>query len=289
MSDTEALISRSDIIEAASRIEPLPATVNRLMELTAGNDYAAADIVEVVQYDAALAGDILVRANSAASASRREIADIRDAISRVGASTVVELSLARAMRERVSGPIVAYDLGPDELWRHGLTASVAATVVRRAAAVPVPASITTAALIHDIGKQVIGDCLPESLQGALLAAAEHDGIPLDEAERLVLGLDHGEVSGVVARTWGLPVSVQGALTRHEHAADSDDLLTHALIVADRIAHAVEAMGTPDDTDVFEMVPELETSLDACGIPAAGIPDLVGATADAALSVLAGFR
>ena len=77
MTETEAVISRDDIMTAASRIEPLPASVSKLLSVTAGDDYSAADVVEVVQYDPALTGDVLARANSAASGARRTIGDCR--------------------------------------------------------------------------------------------------------------------------------------------------------------------------------------------------------------------
>lgn len=293
MTDTDALISRADIMQAAGRIAPLPAAVSRLLEVTAGDDFSAADVVEVVQYDGALAGEVIARANSAASASRRTIADVREATARIGASSVVEIAMARAMTDRLSGSVPAYGLAPDALWRHGLIASVAADKIRRAATDQVPGVVTTTALVHDIGKIVISSCLPEAFVGALLAAAEAESISIPEAERQVFGLDHGEVSGVVARTWGMPVTVQAALTRHHDLDGTRDSLSHALVLADRIAHAVEDLSnaTGDDeqeADVEELVPGIETSLTICGIPAGKVVELVTDTADASASVLAAF-
>ncbi len=292
MTDTDALISRADIMQAAGRIAPLPAAVSRLLEVTARDDFSAADVVEVVQYDAALAGDVIARANSAASASRRTIGDVREAAARIGASSVVEIAVARAMSDRLSGPVPAYGLPPDALWRHGLIASVAADTIRRAATVPVPSVLTTTALVHDIGKIVIGSCLPEAFVGALLSAAETESISIPEAERQVLGLDHGEVSGVVARTWGMPVTVQAAMTRHHDLDGTRDTLSHALVLADSIAHAVDELEPASDDDeergLDELVPGIDQSLTICGIPAGKVPDLVTDTADAAGSVLAAF-
>jgi len=296
MSDTDALISRSDLVSAAARIEPLPASVSRLLQVTAAEDFSAADVVEVVQFDPALAGDVLARANSAMSGARDTIVDVRQAAARIGATSVVEIAVSRAMRDRLAAPAPVYGLGPDALFRHGLIASVAADVVRRCAGVPVPNYLATAALVHDVGKLVIAECIPEAFADALLPVAEAESITLDEAERRVLGVDHGEVSGFVVRTWGMPVTVQTALTSH-HALDATtDTLTHALAIADRIAHLVDELDPSSDDegsdDVFEpasLAAGVERSFSVCKIPIEKAAEIVIDAADAAASALVAFR
>jgi HD-like signal output (HDOD) protein len=164
---------------------------------------------------------------------------------------------------------------------------VAGDVIRKAATKPVAPMISTAALLHDVGKIVIAKCLPPSLTDSIVDAAAVDSISLWEAERQVLGIDHGEVGGVVVRTWGLPVSVQTALMQH-HAV-TDDSFTHALMLADQLAHAVDELSDePDEDDVSPWLVDAEVHATAVGIASSKLPSLVASTAELASDVVASF-
>lgn len=283
-----ALISRTDIIAAADTIEPLPASISRLMSLVSSSDYDAAAIVEVITHDPALAADVLIRANSVMSASRSVIGDLQQAAARIGANAIVEIAMRRTMQARLAGEVAAYGLGPNDLWRHAVTASVAGDIVRKTAGQPVAPMISTAGLLHDIGKLVIAKCLPPTLTDSLVSAAEADSLDIAEAERQVLGIDHGEVGGVVVRAWGLPVSVQTALTQHH--ADTADSFTHALMLADHIAHAVDEL-TDEEPEEGELSPSLASAVDhatAIGIAPATLPSIAAKTAEQASEVVASF-
>lgn len=293
-----SLISREDILKAAGTIEPLPASITRLLKVVGEDDYDASKIVEIVAIDPALTGDVLARANSAASGSQRLIGDLRQAAARIGANAVVEIAVRRTMRGRLDSEIEAYGLGPNELWRHAITASVAADVIRRAASKPVAPMITTAALVHDIGKVVIAGCLPPSLTDSLATAAETDGIDIAEAEREVLGIDHGEVGGQVGRMWGLPVSVQIALMQH-HGPDTEDTFTHALILSDLMAHAAQDLAvrsleeptededaTDSEEDLTPILANAHEQAEIVGIATSALPGLVETTADLARDIVA---
>ena len=206
METTNTLISRGEIIEAAHAIEPLPAALSRLLRLLADEDFDVSELAEILSHDPALAGDVLGRANSAASGAVRHIGDLRQAVARLGTREIVAIAMRRAMRSQFAVSLPAYGLDADALWQHCLTASVAAEAIRKQASNPVAPMIGTTALIHDVGKLVIGECLAPNGINALIEAAARDGLELHEAERIVLGLDHAEISGVVARAWGLPMS-----------------------------------------------------------------------------------
>ena len=298
MTTTNAVISRPEIIQAANNIEPLPAALTRLLQLLGDENFEVSELVEILSHDPTLAGDVLGRANSAASGAIRHIGDLRQAVARIGTREIVSIAMRRAMRSRFAVSLPAYGLDADALWQHCITASVAADVIRKQSPSPVAPMIGTTALIHDVGKLVIGECLPPNGFTALIDAAEHDGLPLHEAEQIVLGLDHAEVSGVVARTWGLPVSVQIALTQH-HAPETDDVFTHALVLADRLAHTTLALRTAlqdgsltHDDDPTEWIaadlPDVSHQIEICGIAPSKLALLVVEIASETTEILADY-
>ena len=298
MTTTNAVISRTEIIQAANNIEPLPAALSRLLQLLADEDFEVSELVEILSHDPTLAGDVLGRANSAASGAVRHIGDLRQAVARLGTREIVAIAMRRAMRSRFAVSLPAYGLDADALWQHCITASVAAEIIRKQSPNPVAPMIGTTALIHDVGKLVIGECLPPNGFTALTDAAARDGLELHEAEQIVLGLDHAEISGVVARTWGLPVSVQIALTQH-HAPETDDVFTHALVLADRLGHTTTALqnalqdGTlTEDDDPTEWIaadlPDVSRQIDVCGIAPSQLALLVVQIAGETTEILADY-
>ena len=298
MTTTDAAISRSEIMSAAGTIEPLPASISRLLQLMADENFDVGEIVETLGHDPTLAGDVLGRANSMASGARSHIADLRQATARIGAREIVSIAMRRAMQSRFAVELPPYGLDAQHLWEHSITASIAADHIRKRAGVPVAPMLATTALIHDVGKLVIGRCIPGNAVNLLTDAATREGLPLHEAERKVLGIDHAEIGGVVARSWGLPISVQVAMTQH-HEPERADTFTSALALTDLIAHsasdyraASEAGQIPGDDPIGAALPfrpHADRELEACQIPAAAIDTIVVDVARETTEILADYR
>lgn len=93
-------------------------------------------------------------------------------------------------------------------------------------------TLTSAALLHDVGKLV----LLHAHAGYPEKVLPRDATPEERivAERRELGVDHALVGGVLVRRWGLPRELARLVERH-HADDVDrDVAT--LRLADLIAH-----------------------------------------------------
>ncbi|MCP5028240.1 MAG: HDOD domain-containing protein [Actinomycetia bacterium] len=243
---SQTLLSRQEVYRRAKEIQPLPASVRRLLKLVSSDLYSTSDIVEVVQYDPALTGDLLVRANSAESASRTRITEIKVAVNRLGANTVVQTALGRALNRQMSGALPAYGLEKGDMWEHALASSVAADLVLARAGSALPSNLSTAALLHDVGKLVVSACLPPSLVTSLAQTAEIEGRELVGVERDVLGIDHAEVGAIVARSWGMPVSIQVAITKHHDWRDIEDRFALGVALSDRLAHLIHEIDEEAD-------------------------------------------
>jgi len=78
----------------------------------------------------------------------------------------------------------------------------------------------TAALLHDIGKIVLGP-LVKKQSTAIGDLLRKEQLPFDEAERAILGIDHQEVGALLLREWNIPESIVEAVRWHHQPNDYD--------------------------------------------------------------------
>ncbi|HSW47304.1 MAG TPA: HDOD domain-containing protein [Phycisphaerae bacterium] len=201
-------------------LAPMPASLLRLAAVIGDPDSNLTDVVAVIELDQALTSNVLRLANSAWSASARRIETVRDAVLRLGSGRVFELAVGERVAGEMSRTCPAYDLGEHELWRHSVAAALAAERLNLFTAKPVPAVGFTAALLHDVGKLVLGRHVETSTFERIREAAGQPDVTYLEAERLILGTDHAEVGGAVARHWRFPEELALSIERH-HDPDSD--------------------------------------------------------------------
>lgn len=201
------------LVDRIDRLDPLPVTVNHLMGMISQEMVAPREVAAVVEHDQALAATVLKVANSAAMASRGRVWRVADAVLRMGTDQILELALGARLRD-LAADAALYDLTEDELWLHGAVSSLAAREIAAACTTcEIPPLATVAALIHDIGKLVLVRHVEADLS-ELRELAQSRGICFVEAERELLGFDHAEVGGAVARRWGFPDEVTDAVERH---------------------------------------------------------------------------
>jgi putative nucleotidyltransferase with HDIG domain len=240
------VIDLDEFTLAASRLEPMPASIVQLASMVATEHPELARIVEIVQYDQVLTATLLRAANSSWSASRTEITTVRDAVVRLGSGPVLSLALSVTVRGELSKPIPEYGLGANDLWSHSIAASLATEVMTRFTSVRLPAETPTAALLHDIGKLILARFLDAELMREITDAEEH-GATRVEAEVEAIRVDHAEVGALVAQAWELPDSlVQGV--RLHHAPERTGLpIALGVHLADSIAKSI---GVGDDDNAM---------------------------------------
>jgi HD-like signal output (HDOD) protein len=253
--DQMCVIDLDELARAADQLEPLAPSVTRLAALVCAGVPDLGQVVEIVQYDEALTASLLRSANSSWSSSREEITTVRDAVIRLGASPVLAMTLGRNVRSRLGDSLPEYGLGEGRLWRHSLAASLAAELLAPRARHRPPPEAATAALLHDVGKLVMARFLAPSVLEALRAHTE-SGMTAMDAEAAVLGTDHAELGGVIARAWSLPDSLVRGIREHGRPRTDGDTLVHAVYLADMVAKAAGAglvgdfLGDGPDVEAF---------------------------------------
>lgn len=228
-------LTRERLLRQADALEPLPATATRLVGLLSQTEWMIRDVEEVVRLDLGLTARVLRFANSAWTAHLPSVTTIRDALMRIGVGTTLSLAIAEGVRPRLLKPLPAFDLQPGRLWQHAVACALATEIVTRRSTRPIPPEAVTASLLHDVGKVVLDEAMDDATLTALRAAWTTGVLSRIDAERHVLGMDHGELGGYVARHWGLPERVAAAITHHHAPAAAQSTICDIVHLSNGIA------------------------------------------------------
>ncbi len=216
-------------------LAPLPASLTRLAAVVANPESSANDVAGVIELDQALTANTIRLANSAWSGSSKRIETVRDAVLRLGAGRILELAVGERVAGVMSRACPGYELGEYELWRHSVAAALATEHLGQFARQRVPAVAFTAALLHDIGKLLLARHLDGGTVARIRETAATGGMTYLEAERLVLGTDHAEVGGAVARYWEFPPEIITAIERHHDPDAEPGPVLDAVHIANAVA------------------------------------------------------
>jgi HD-like signal output (HDOD) protein len=157
------------------------------------------DVAEVVAFDQALTLRLLRAANSAALGGTERLSRAIDAVFRLGVARVLSLAVAGGVRESLQRDVAAYGLAEGELWRHSVAAAAAAEMIVEACPLELPPETFTAALLHDVGKLVMGRHLSaEDLEWIHRSQIDGRRTPLDAEHEILARLSGFEGSRTVS-------------------------------------------------------------------------------------------
>ncbi len=252
------------LLDLSEAIRPLSATVIELAEAVIDDDVQISKIAQIVSGDPGLAAPLLREANSAFSGSSSEVDTVEGAVVRLGIARVLAVATSASLDGVVPVELPGYDIAGDDLWIHAKTASLAADSIRRLSPMEIGPEIVTAALLHDIGKVIMGQVL---VYRQLDQARIHTG-DITVAERELISLDHAEVGALLLEMWRLPKSISDPVRHHHAPFELDGLGAHAIHIADIAAWGVT---NPDE---YLITPVAEDSLQRLGLTLDQIVDAV---------------
>lgn len=205
------------------QLVPMPATIGQLAALTTDEEDASIeDIVRVVEFDQALTANVLRLVNSALGGSVTEIQNIKEALVRLGLAQLLKLAVGGQLSAPLASACSAYELEEHELWRHSVAAALAAEYLCEFVE-NVPKYAFTASLMHDIGKLLINRSASTEEMDRINRLAEEKRVPYLKAERHVLGTDHAEVGGAIARHWKFPEALARSIEFHHNPDANPDI------------------------------------------------------------------
>ena len=251
----------------------MPVTATKLLKMLDDPDSTAAQIEDVLRYDAGLTANILKLTNSAYFGIPSKVSSVRQAIMMLGWKRLLQLVMTMCMSTVMKKPIIGYDLPQGELWRHSVAVSVAAEAVVKALKIPEAEEVFTAALLHDVGKLVLGGFVKNDMDEIRAMVAK--GIAFEVAEYMVIGTDHAEIGASILKKWDFPQDLVNAVNWHHDPETCEQHCTLSDIV--HIANTVGLrIGFGRDTEGLRVEPSPSVS-DRLGLGPADIEVLVEQT------------
>ncbi len=209
----------------------MPGAAVKLLILVDDPEINVAQIEKVLRQDAGLTANILKLANSAYFGIPSKVGSVRQAVLLLGLKRLIQMVISTCVSSIMDKPVPGYDLPPGELWRHSLAVSVAAEGLVKELKVEAADELFTAALLHDVGKLVLGNFVADEFNKIENAVSQ--GIPFETAEDMVLGTNHADIGARILNQWSLPPGIVNAVRWHHdpESADQSDLMLDIVHVA----------------------------------------------------------
>ncbi len=209
-------------LRSVKNLPTLPGIVIKLSKMAEDPDTTTDQMGKVISKDHILAAKLLKLVNSAFYGFPQRISSISSAIILLGFNVIKSLIISASIFEFMEDQ----DL---ELWEHSLGCAVVSSVLAKRLGVSEPEEISTAGLIHDIGKVAIKMELPEEFE-KIHGLVRKQGISTLEAEREILGLDHAEVGGWLTKSWNLPTKlIEPIVCHHDPRISKNEQIASSIV------------------------------------------------------------
>ena len=262
MSTSPKTLQPKDLITGSNRTSSLPEIFIMINEVVNDPTSSFSDIAQVVNLDTALSARLLRIVNSSFYSFPSNIETVTHAIAVIGTEQLHDLALATTIISNFKG-ISDKMLNMNLFWQHSLGVAIVARNLAVHCRETNPERFYLAGILHDIGRLIILENLPNEASEIITRHNKIGGMVL-EIEREVLGFDHGEVGAALAQSWHLPLSLEEIIGNHHNPSLSKryPLETTIIHLADIIA---KAMGLGSSGDIY--VPPLdEKSWEQLGLP-----------------------
>ena len=192
------------------------------------NDVSITEIEEILRHDPGLATNVLRLANSAYFGLSTKVGSLKQAVMLLGVKRFAQIAVSACMSKIMDKAVEGYNLSPGELWFHSIAVSNTAEALVKNGKIAETDDVFTPALLHDMGKLVLGKFVKEESQEIESIAAK--GVPLVIAEHMVLGTDHAEIVALILAKWFFTVDIVNAVRWHHNSEDIKNSNIHLDIV-----------------------------------------------------------
>jgi putative nucleotidyltransferase with HDIG domain len=215
------------ILKSVRSLPSIPGIAVKLIHQLNSPDTSVNQIENSLRQDPGLTTNVLKIANSSYFGFAARIGSVKKATVLLGFKRLIRIVMASCVNAVLNRPIPGYDLSPGELWRHSIAVSVAAEGLMKILRLPDSDMVFTAALLHDVGKLVLGEYVSQFIDDIENLAEE--GKSFEKAVRQIIGTDHAEIGAMILKEWSFPNELI-MVARWHHSPDENEEKTAVLDV-----------------------------------------------------------
>jgi putative nucleotidyltransferase with HDIG domain len=267
----ENILTLDDVIGKSQVLPSLPEIYLRVFEQLEDEKVTTQQISDTLQNDPAITTRVLKLVNGAYHGLPNQVSSVAHAVKLLGRERlrhILRSSLLKGVLSDYDNP--TYSML--EFWQHSVkTAIIARQLALEIDTIEEPESMFTAGLLHDIGKLVLINRVPEKM----LVAEEwmiRKRVDVLTAELVQVGMTHTAVSEALMLHWGLPtLLIDCARNHHEVVHDGPNRqATHLIYLANRLSEYVPPIDDQETWDILDDIDNwdmgnfsLEHIADAC--------------------------
>lgn len=249
-----SVVSR-EFVKIIDELPQFPETIVKVNRLLNDPDSKMSEIAMLISSDVSLTTDLLKLVNSATFALASPCRSIVDAVKLVGIRGIKNMLISVGSINNLKS------LGGEkkDLWTHAYQVAFYSYNLARnfcASEKSLVEDSYVCGLLHDMGKLVFETAHP-TLINKIRDICAQKGIPANIFEKLVAGVNHGEVGALIAEKWNFPDIIVSVI-RHHHepdlAPEENKKLTSLVYLSDMISHyqTMEVDYYQFDPDVLAM-------------------------------------
>jgi putative nucleotidyltransferase with HDIG domain len=187
-----------------------PVLASRILGLVEDDKASLVEMEKIISNDASFSTRLLRIANSPYYGMSKKINTVSEAVLHIGFNTMKSLVITASIND------IHRSFGEFEqrLWEHSLGVSIAASILAAETEAVKQDEALISGLIHDMGKIILNNAMPDSYASMFKEIINEKGFSFLFAEAEMLGFNHCDVGGVVARKWNLPESLAVVIESH---------------------------------------------------------------------------
>ncbi len=230
-----------EIVKRITDLPTLPAVMMQVLSMMQDPSTTANDLGKAIISDQALATNILKVVNSAYYGFPRKINTITQSILILGFDTIKNIILTTSIFDVFSDKEEKGRFDRERFWEHSIACGVATKIIAERMGFVMQEESFLSGLLHDIGKVVLDEFLPDDFN-KILKKVEEENILIIDAERSVLGVTHAEIGSWIAEEWNIPHSFSHTIAYHHNPllAKEDTIIVSIVHVSDILCSAIGA-------------------------------------------------
>lgn len=238
------------LLDEVVTLPSMPASLARITELINNPDSSLHDVGRAISADPSISIKTLRLVNSVYYGLDQKVSTVEHAVVLLGTKVVKNMVLSATVFDTMKAMDAMFT-------RHCVACGMAMRVLagsgHLSAFFDAPDEAFIYGLLHDIGKVILHDFLPDECV-AVAALTLERSIPWYQAEREVIGTDHAELGARLGLKWKLAPEVNQAIRGHHDLNGADE--EHRCLAANLCAanYIAAAAGFPSHQDATTEAP-----------------------------------